>query len=497
MRKNEIVKFRLKFYFFLIVLISNLLFSQDQQIKEIDQLLLLSQKYSNINNQKSLEFAKRASIIAEKTNNSEKKAYSYIYIAKRLVLLSKPKESLEYIEKSIDEDYTDSDIILQAMIKEVKVSNYNNLGFDSEALKECYDILKLLKNKKKDAFLLKIKALENISSHYYIIDSNDMALEYLKKAEMLLKEEIFKSVNINCELADLYERKGNVFLYADKNDSAFFYIKKAYDLILKEQKASKYSQYSAMGDYYFKIGNHNLAIDYYLIALGDMKSHRFNDAVYKADIYNRLGISYQLIGDLENSKKYTQKYFSLKTITSYINSKSVENAARLIKKEKEKEMLQYQKRNISTILVILLLLTVFLLIGVLRYRLLKNRKRRLLFEKEIQIEQKDEENLELKNKIMHPIEEIEKMAKSNDPAFLASFQERYPNFTTKLLKINPNLVVSELRFCALLSLNFTTKEIAKFTFISTKTVENKKTRIRKRLNIPNDVLISIWFQRFL
>ena len=124
----------LKNYFFIIfLLISNILFSQKEQIKEIDHLLALSQKYSNINNQKSLEYAEKASIIAEKINNSEKKAYSYVYIAKRLVFMSKPKESLEYLEKSIDEYYTDSDALLQAMIKEMQAYNYSDLGFDSDA----------------------------------------------------------------------------------------------------------------------------------------------------------------------------------------------------------------------------------------------------------------------------------------------------------------------------------------------------------------------------
>lgn len=493
--------FRFKFHFFLIVLISNLLFSQKEQIKEIDKLLTLSQKNSKINNQKSLDYAIKASIIAENTSNSEKKAYSYVYIAERLIFLSKPKESLKYIEKSINEDYTKHDILLQAMIKKVKSYSYIDLGFDNEALNENYEILKLLKNEKtKDAILIKFGALLSIGFHYYIIENNNKALEYFNKAEMLLKEEVLKNVNINCELSDLYKRKGNFYLYADKNDSAFFYIKKAYDFILKEPDASKYSQYSAMGDYYFKIANHNIAIDYYLKALKDMKSHGFDDAVYKADIYNRLGISYQLIGDIENGKIYIQRYFLETNLSLDRNKKSVEFATRLIKKENENEQKKYNIIYITLIILLFILLSV----GIIRYVRTKKKKNQLLYKKDLQMEQKEKvisaqnmENLQLKSKLIHSIEEIEEMAKNNNPAFLVSFQEKYPKFTPELLEINPNLAVSELRFCALLSLNFTTKEIAKFTFISTKTVENKKTRIRKRLNIPNDVLINIWFQRFL
>lgn len=484
------------------LLISNLLFSQKEQIKEIDRLLALSQKYSNVNNLESFEYAKKASVIAEKIYNSEKKAYSYVYIAKRLVFLSKPKESLVYLEKSIDEDYTNNDVLLRAMIKEVQAYNYNRLGFDSDALSEYYHILTLVKNQNtKEAFLLKFNALENIGHHHFANQEYNKAFEYLNKAEKLSKEKTSLNINMNNELADLYSLKGNVFLYANKDDSAFFYIKKSFDLIQKEPEVVKYVQYSAMGDYYYKIESRRTAIDYYLKALKDMQSHGIYDNVYKADIYNKIGYQYYFQGDIENSNKYKQKYFLETTLSLDRNNKSIEPATHLIKKEKEKEIAKRQKRNISIILSILFLLTVLLLIGVLRYKRLKKKKKILIHKKDIQIEQKEEiinkkeeENLELKQKLIISLDEIKEMAIANNPLFLTKFSEKYPVFQKNLIQINPNLQNSELTLLAYIYLDFSTKEIADFTFKSGRTIQNRKHHLRKKLGISSTEDLYVWIK---
>jgi len=88
------------------------------------------------------------------------------------------------------------------------------------------------------------------------------------------------------------------------------------------------------------------------------------------------------------------------------------------------------------------------------------------------------------------------LIKVNDPAFLFAFEKAYPDFTEKLLAINPQLAKSEIEFCAMLKLNLSTKDIASYTFIEPRTVQNKKYRIRKRLGIPPSVDIYAWFDAF-
>ena len=93
------------------------------------------------------------------------------------------------------------------------------------------------------------------------------------------------------------------------------------------------------------------------------------------------------------------------------------------------------------------------------------------------------------------LKEIVELAVNNNPAFLIKFNEFDPGFNNKLLALAPNLVASEIAFCALLRLNFETKEIARYTKTSVRATEGKKYRIRKKLNIPSDQDINVWMTR--
>ncbi|KFF74787.1 hypothetical protein HX13_12280 [Chryseobacterium sp. P1-3] len=103
------------------------------------------------------------------------------------------------------------------------------------------------------------------------------------------------------------------------------------------------------------------------------------------------------------------------------------------------------------------------------------------------------EALSLKSKINDSFDELVSLAKKNDSTFLTRFQEIYPDFCPKLLDINPKLGASELAFCAMIKLNFTSKEIAEYTFIQHKSVQQKKHRLRKKLNVPSDQELFIFF----
>ncbi|MDQ0594821.1 DNA-binding CsgD family transcriptional regulator [Chryseobacterium ginsenosidimutans] len=114
-----------------------------------------------------------------------------------------------------------------------------------------------------------------------------------------------------------------------------------------------------------------------------------------------------------------------------------------------------------------------------------NRKKAALIEKEAEISN-------LGSQINTAFQEIVSLAKSNSPHFLTRFREVYPLFCDKIIEIYPEIQNSELTFCAYLRLNFTTKEIANSIFVTTKTVQMRKYRLRKKLNISSDTDIYIW-----
>ena len=86
------------------------------------------------------------------------------------------------------------------------------------------------------------------------------------------------------------------------------------------------------------------------------------------------------------------------------------------------------------------------------------------------------------------------MAKSNSPEFLTLFEKGYPEFLLVMRALDPSIRSSELYFCALAYLNFSTKDIANFTFVSNRAVQVRKNRMRKKYNIPSEVDFNEWFR---
>ncbi|MBC9795263.1 helix-turn-helix transcriptional regulator [Sinomicrobium weinanense] len=121
-------------------------------------------------------------------------------------------------------------------------------------------------------------------------------------------------------------------------------------------------------------------------------------------------------------------------------------------------------------------------------------KERLIEEKESVLKQKEEETRELEQKVNEAFKEVVALAKENNPEFISRFMEVYPDFYSRLLDMDPNLQASELHFCAMLFLNFSTKEIAAYTYVTPKAVQTRKYRLRKKFDIPSDKDISLWLR---
>ena len=86
------------------------------------------------------------------------------------------------------------------------------------------------------------------------------------------------------------------------------------------------------------------------------------------------------------------------------------------------------------------------------------------------------------------------LAKSNNPAFLLLFGELYPDFIEALKMLAPNIRSSELEFCAMAFLNFSTKNIAEYTYVTIRAVQIRKNRLRKKFEIPSDADFNNWMR---
>ncbi len=76
--------------------------------------------------------------------------------------------------------------------------------------------------------------------------------------------------------------------------------------------------------------------------------------------------------------------------------------------------------------------------------------------------------------------------------FELRFQEVHSDFYKKLNQLFPDLSPNELKLCAFLRLNMSTKDIAAITFLSVNSINIARHRLRKKLNIEQDENLIIY-----
>ena len=77
--------------------------------------------------------------------------------------------------------------------------------------------------------------------------------------------------------------------------------------------------------------------------------------------------------------------------------------------------------------------------------------------------------------------------------FEEAFNHADKDFFKKVKDRHPNLTANDLKLCVYLRLNMSSKEIAPLLNISTRSVEIKRYRLRKKLNLSRDVNLNDYF----
>lgn len=105
-------------------------------------------------------------------------------------------------------------------------------------------------------------------------------------------------------------------------------------------------------------------------------------------------------------------------------------------------------------------------------------------------------NKKLDEKPKVNIGEVVLLAMDNDVAFIPLFKQAFPHFYDHMVVENPDMTIDEFKFCALLKLGFTTKDIAEYCHFTVRTVQTKKNRLRKSFNIPSETDLYVWIDKF-
>nr|WP_314492086.1 hypothetical protein [uncultured Chryseobacterium sp.] len=485
--------------------ISTLGLSQTKRTQDkIYRLIRESDEYNGSNDLKSLQLANQASQLAEKAGSSRDRATSYLFVANALTSLGMFKESFVYLEKSLDEAYSKTDVLHQVTLKLIKSDNYMELDLYDQSLKELNEILNVIDKNADNPHLIffKAQAIRSIGQNYAHRGKSDSALIYFERSEA-----VFKTLPKNdpvvqyYEIPNLYLIKGQTFLEKTKTDSAFHYLEKGFGLIQKDKDASFDKFYASFGAYYRLKKKYSRALDYYLRSLQEMEEHHIQDVDSRVKTFKSISEIYGLLNRNTEEEIFLAKSYKESEKLSEESKANIQKAVDHIINEKKKEISFMERQNQWIIIGIAVFsfLTIVLIYVWYRNKNLHKKKTiekvtQELDEKKQLISEKDEESKELKIRINETFDQIIQLGKDNDPNFYTRFQEVYPYFQKKLLSIDPTLQTSELILLAYTYLDFKTKEVADYTFRSPRTIQNRKHLLRKKLDIPAKEDMTVWLR---
>ena len=81
--------------------------------------------------------------------------------------------------------------------------------------------------------------------------------------------------------------------------------------------------------------------------------------------------------------------------------------------------------------------------------------------------------------------------------FESNFNDVHDSFLKKLKNEFPDLTAADLKLTAYLKMNLSSKEIAPLFNISIRGLENKRYRLRKKLNLTNDANLNDFFTAYV
>ena len=352
--------------------------------------------------------------------------------------------------------------------------------------------------------------------------------------------------SVVASLAILYNNLGIVNLNTDNSKQAFDYTQRSLKIweILKDT--------TGMAQVYNNLGNYYLALDDRANALKSFEQalslSRKASAIKSEMLATKaLAFLYKELGLYEKALIHSELGYQLQDsvmgqdLMRQVSRQELQYQHEKLLKEVEFKSLMdaaHHEKMLWVILSIGIFIFFLLIISVLLYRNqrgkavrsklaqknLEQEKQILLLEKKQltqDIEYKKKEiasfaiSLANKNEFMESVKEkllnIESDNKKNDhlqidriirevnsnldkttwAEFDLRFKEVYSDFYNELLARFPSITPNELKICAFLRLNMTTKDISAITFQSERSIEVARTRLRKKLNLERkDNLIT-------
>ncbi|CAZ98801.1 Conserved hypothetical membrane protein [Zobellia galactanivorans] len=424
----------------------------------------------------------------------------------------------------------------------LKASVYNGLGRlysffkrKDEALEYLQTSLEINRKLIDRGKLQKADLVEN----YYLISATHRILNQHHLARVYLDSCFVNYAPIDGQLPMAYLHFEQAFqLYLDnKNEEALLLLGEVESWFLKNGPSFLVLVYSDMGDVYANMSNYKQSEVYYKKALAiseEYNSHvDFSSLVYEklADLYESLGAYENAYKNQKKAKAIDAQFFDSRTAInqSLLEIKDEfrvekEKQERLVRKQRLEKLEQADKISMLQRIILLGSLVFMAILGLIYFRSIRTRhlteKQMLRRNKQLEIK-KGKELLDLKNKelavsALQMVEkdeflkeiaerlkeaegisdkpEVKQVLKSishnrsdNWEEFRLRFTAVNEDFYNKITTMYPKLSQADQKLCALIKLNFSSKEIARLLGISVESVHTTRYRLRKKMKLERSV----------
>ena len=330
-----------------------------------------------------------------------------------------------------------------------------------------------------------------------------------------------------------YVNLSEIYLSKNDFDSSYYYIRFAEELnSYKNDAQATASIYGNYGNIAFKRHNYKKSIDYLNSSMKICFDNNFSEFI--TSNYYSLIENYKAIHNLDKAIEMYNDLDHYKDSIHEINDKRKYAAihSQIMLKEKEAQAKfweqRYKNRNIILILSVALTFVVVVLLIIL-FRIYRNNKTKYKHDRKNFSDTIDEKNRELVTRIIsekqhdsflelinesineisdrNSIEDVKQSLQAlkskiavkgqitdNWEGFKIQFQKVHPDFFNSLLKIQANLTQNELRMCAYIKMNMSTKEIANILNISDRSIQTSRYRLKKKLNLSQEIDLTTYIQ---
>ncbi|OOG18028.1 hypothetical protein BWD42_12110 [Sphingobacterium sp. CZ-UAM] len=476
--------------FLILILFTLKAVAGDGRKQEVDSLLAKSMEFGGKGDLVTyIEMAIKALNLASAVNYDVGKAKSGSYIAEGLITVGLFKEGLKQLDRIETTDFYKNEIFMQSEVHRLRGRAYGGLMLYQQALREL---------RMQQGLIRKLTGEKQIKSYQFNYENLAVVFQRLGQLDSMQKYtelqldnlKVFAEKDAAMRYQIVYENLGKLYVQKGELAKAQLYLDKSLALIEKYKIPIVLNTYGVLGSLEEKRGNLKKAAAFYEESL--KKKRVAGSRIGIKSSYRELADFYRKNNlDKARADHYEMAFSRLNDSLENENRQVVDQVLNQILQLKDQES-ETKVSKVATIAILVLVL----LVGAISFFIWRTRhNRKALLQKEEALQETESVNRELTEQIgENKFNTLVELAKSNNPEFLTLFTELYPQFIQALKSRDSNLRSTELEFCAMAFLNFSTKNIAEYTFVTVRAVQVRKNRLRKKFDIPSDADFNNWMR---